>query len=82
MGQETDAKIETIIISVVNRLYSKEEQIGLDFEDLKALEIICKIAKEAKTHESPINLDSAFNTPDNLLELLRAAKGTPADGQE
>lgn len=77
MNQETDAKIDSIIISAVNRLYTKEASIGLDFDDLKCLEILYKIKKEANpTSTDPVSIPS---TPDNLIELLRAVKGTPSD---
>ena len=75
MNNETNAKIETIIHSVVARLYSKEESLGLDYEDLKCLEIIFKISKEAtdNTSKSPI---TSVSLPHNLIDLLRAAKGS------
>lgn len=80
MSPETDSKIEIIIISVINRLFSKEENIGLDIEDLKALEIICKISKDAKVNTSSTPL-STLETPDNLMDLLRAARGQPDDNR-
>ena len=76
MSPETDSKIEIIIISVINRLFAKEEHIGLDIEDLKALEIICKISKDAKIH-TPLTPISPPDTPENLIDLLRAARGEP-----
>lgn len=80
MNQETDAKIDSIIISAVNRLYEKEANRGLDFDDLKCLEILYKIKKEAKTTSTiPV---SSPSTPDNLIELLRAVKGNPGDVRE
>jgi ATP-dependent helicase/DNAse subunit B len=79
MNTETDAKLETIIHSVVNRLYQKEQSLGLDFEDLKCLEIIYKISQQAldSTSQSPLSSPSAL--PHNLIDLLRAAKGSPND---
>lgn len=78
MNIETDAKLETIIHSVVNRLYDKEQTLGLDIEDLKCLEIIYKISQQAldSTSKSPI---TAQAVPHNLIDLLRAVKGTPPD---
>lgn len=76
MSPETDSKIEIIIISVINRLFSKEEHIGLDIEDLKALEIICKISKDAKI-QTPLIPVNTLETPENLIDLLRAARGEP-----
>jgi len=78
MNQETNAKLETIIHSVVNRFYKKEETLGLDYDDLKCLEIIFKISQVAldNTSSSPL---SAPNLPYNLIDLLRAAKGSPDD---
>ena len=78
MNAETDAKLETIIICVINRLYQKEETLGLNLEDLRALEIIFKISKEAKNSISHIPLSSS-EMPANLMELLRAVKGIPSD---
>lgn len=74
MNKETDDKIETIIISAVNRLYSKESTLGLDYEDLRCLEIIFKIKKEAisTTNQSSI---SSPEIPYNLIDLLRSVKG-------
>lgn len=80
MNQETDSKIEIIIISVINRLFSKEENIGLDIEDLKALEIICKISKDAKVNTSSLPI-STPETPENLIDLLRAARGESNDNR-
>lgn len=83
MNSESSDKLETIILSVINRLYSKEENVGLDLDDLRALEIIYKIAKESKgkTPESPL---VSGQVPPNLIDLLRAVKGTTSDdnGQE
>lgn len=76
---EIDDKIEAIIISVANRLYQKEERIGLDYEDLRCLDILYSIRKETKDSTSNSPIVSA-GVPDNLMELLRAARGTPADG--
>jgi len=80
MTQEADDKIETILLSCINRLYEKESTVGLDFEDLRCLEILHKIKKDGRTSTSdtPINLEK----PANLLELLRAAKGSPPDGDQ
>lgn len=75
MNAETDAKLETIIICVINRLYAKEEAQGLDLEDLRALEIIFKIAKESRNNTPNLPLSST-EMPPNLIELLRAVKGT------
>lgn len=77
MNQETDSKIDSIIISAVNRLYDKEANRGLDYDDLKCLEILYKIKKEANTTSvSPV---SSTSVPDNLIDLLRAVKGRPGD---
>lgn len=77
MNQETDAKIDSIIISAVNRLYDKEATRGLDYDDLKCLEILYKIKKEANTTSTaPVSAPSA---PDNLIDLLRAVRGNPGD---
>jgi len=75
MNAESDAKLEIIIIHVIERLYLKEEQLGLDLEDLRALEIIFKIAKESRNNTSNLPLSST-EMPPNLIELLRAVKGT------
>lgn len=80
MNQELDNKIETILLSCVNRLYEKEANIGLDLEDLRALEILYKIAKEGKqsTSDSPISVTA----PVNISELLRIAKGIPSNDNQ
>jgi len=78
MNAETDAKLETIIICVINRLYTKEETLGLDLEDLRALEIIFKIAKESKNKTLNTSL-TANEMPSNLVELLRAVKGVTSN---
>lgn len=77
MTPEADAKIESILISAVNRLFTKEERMGLEYEDLRCLEIIHKIAKEAKAiaPTSTGIISSTSVTPENLLDMLRAAKG-------
>ena len=73
MNSETDDKIESIIISAVTRLYDKEANRGLDYEDLRCLEILYKIKKEGKNpSSSPL---SAPVRPENLIDLLRAVKG-------
>lgn len=74
MNTETNAKLETIIHSVVARLYNKEQTMGLDIEDLKCLEIIYKISKDAldSTSKSPLELPGV---PHNLIDLLRSVKG-------
>lgn len=74
MTSETDDKIDTILISCINRLYNKEANVGLDFDDLKCLEILYKIKKEAKLI-NPAPIPSDPTAPDNILELLRAVKG-------
>jgi len=81
MNTETDAKLETIIHSVVNRLYAKEQTLGLDIEDLKCLEIIFKISQQAidTTSKSPLSVPSV---PHNLIDLLRSVKGAPPDGSD
>jgi hypothetical protein len=78
MNQESHDKLETIIMSHVNRLYEKEQNIGLDLEDLRCLEIIFKIAKESKNkvNDSPL---TTSNIPTNLIDLLRAVKGSSPD---
>lgn len=73
MNKETCDKLEIIICSAVNRLYSKEESIGLDLEDLRALEILHKISKDARnTSNSPLSIPAR---PENLIDLLRAVNG-------
>ena len=77
MNNETNDKIETIIISCVNRLFDKEANVGLDIDDLKILEILYKIGKDSKSSgASPITTP---NLPEDLIELLRTARGSPDD---
>lgn len=78
MNNETNDKIETIIISCVNRLFDKEANVGLDIDDLKILEILYKIGKDSKSSSSS-NPISAPNTPEDLIELLRTARGSSDD---
>lgn len=81
MNRETDDKIETIIISAVNRLYNKESTLGLDIEDLKCLEILYKIKKEAVSTTN----NSAVNSPEipyNLIDLLRSVKGSSSNDND
>lgn len=81
MNQETQDKIESIIISQVNTLYEKATARGLDIDDMRCLEILCKIKKEtASTSTKP--LAANIDVPDNLMELLRAVKGAPPDKLE
>lgn len=83
MTPEAEAKIDSILISAVNRLYTKEERLGLEFEDLRCLEIIYKIAKEAK-NSSPTSsgiIPSTSVTPANLLDMLKAARGVSGDSE-
>ena len=79
MNNESENKLEIIIIHVIERLYLKESNIGLDLEDLRALEIIYKIAKESKSKTPDFPLTSS-EMPPNLIELLRAVKGISSDG--
>jgi hypothetical protein len=78
MNQESHDKLEIIILSCIQRLYDKEQNIGLDLEDLRSLEIIFKIAKESKNkvNDSPLTVS---NIPTNLVDLLRAVKGSSPD---
>jgi hypothetical protein len=78
MNKETDLRLETIIHSVVARLYNKESTLGLDIEDLKCLEIIFKISKQATTSTNSSTIEGS-SVPYNLIDLLRAAKATPSD---
>jgi hypothetical protein len=78
MNKETNDKIETIIISAINRLYGKESTLGLDYEDLRCLEIIFKISQQATDNTSASPL-SAPNLPHNLIDLLRSVKGNLPD---
>lgn len=82
MTPESHAKLETILISCINRLYSKEEQVGLDLEDLRALDIIFKIAKDTMDGTSKSAVSSTTESPANLIDLLRAARGLSSDGQD
>jgi len=77
MNKESEDKLETIVLSVINRLYSKESSIGLDIEDLRCLEIIYKISKDARNTSS--SSLSAPVRPENLIDLLRAVRGISDD---
>lgn len=80
MTPEAEAKIEAILISATNRLYSKEERMGLEYEDLRCLEIIHKIAKEAKA-AAPTSIGSITPTsitPENLVEMLKLVRSGPS----
>lgn len=74
MSTEVDNKIETIIISVVNRLYKLEEAIGLNEDDLKALEIICKIKKDYNPTSQIDEKKDIDITPETVLELIKKAQ--------
>jgi len=78
MAQETDVKIESILISCISRLYDKEANCGLDYDDLRCLEILFKIksAANSSASSSPVSSPSA---PSDLIELLRAARGNPSN---
>lgn len=78
MNRETEDKIDSILIAEVNRLYEKASMRGLDIDDMRCLEILYKIKKEAKK-DLPVNPLSSPDVPDNLIDLLRAAKGSPSD---
>jgi len=81
MTSELNDKLETILHSAINRLYNKEATLGLDLEDLKALEILYKISKDTgTTSKSAIN--SPLDIPYNIIDLLRAAKGSPDDSSK
>ena len=79
MNTETNANLEIIIHSVVNRLYNKEQTIGLEYEDLRCLEIIFKISQQAIDNTSKSAV-SAPSVPTNLIDLLRSVRGAPSDG--
>lgn len=83
MTPETDAKIEAILISATNRLYTKEERVGLEYEDLRCLEIIHKIAKEAKA-AAPTSTKATGTaiTPENLVEMLKLVRSGPVGNSE
>ena len=74
MNNETQSKLETIVISCITRLYDKEASRGLDIDDLRCLEILFKIAKDSNSHSPDLPL-SLPETPENLIDLLRAVKG-------
>jgi len=80
MTEETKSKIETILISSVNRLYSKEESIGLEYEDFKVLEIIFKIVKDHSDTTSPISIQVPSSTED-IVELLKSVRGFTPRGE-
>jgi len=80
MTEETKSKIETILISSVNRLYSKEESIGLEYEDFKVLEIIFKIVKDHSDTTSPISTQAPSSTED-IVELLKSVRGFTPRGE-
>lgn len=74
MSNEIDIKLESIMISVVNKLFEKEANVGLDYEDLKALEIINKIYKDSNPVERYTADTKAETDPSILLELVKRAR--------
>jgi len=80
MDNQVQIKIESILLSAVEKLYNKEAAAGLDLEDFRILDIIYKISKESidTTSTSPL---SATKAPENLIDLLRAVRGTFDDRQ-
>lgn len=74
MSNEIDIKLESIMLSVVNKLYDKEATTGLDYEDLRCLEIINKIYKDA-IPVAPTDGDTKGETdPQLLIELVKRAR--------
>jgi hypothetical protein len=79
---ESDAKIESILISVVNRLYEKESHVGLDYEDLRCFEIVTKIKKDAVSSNNNLSDDVKPETdPDKLAELIRRSRALRNDNK-
>lgn len=80
MNPETTVKIESIVISAVTRLYDKEAKHGLDYEDLRCLEILSRLKKD---NEAPttgaISPKTTAITPENLIDLLRLVKSPPSE---
>lgn len=73
MNSELSDKLETILRSAINRLYNKESTLGLDLEDLRALEILYKISKDtSSTSTTPLGNQEV---PYNIIDLLRSVKG-------
>lgn len=75
-----ELKVETILLSAINRLYDKESKIGLDYDDLKAFEIITKITKDYSPGAVTAALKEIEMTPDNILELIKKAAQKPDVG--
>jgi hypothetical protein len=71
---EVDSKIETIIISEVNRLYKLAEHGGLELEDLKCFEILCKIKKDYNPSTDSDNKKNIELTPDVVRDLIKKAQ--------
>lgn len=78
MANEVDSKIETIIISAVNRLYELESHGGLNYDDLRCFEILCKIKKDYNPGATvPNAVTDKPITPADMLELIKLARQKP-----
>lgn len=73
-SSEIDSKIETILISEVNRLYKLAEHIGLELEDLKCFEILCKIRKDYNPTTPSDSKKDIELTPETIRELIKKAQ--------
>lgn len=78
-SSEVDNKIETIIISEVDRLYKLAEHGGLDLEDLKCFEILCKIKKDYNPSTPSDKKDNLELTPDVVRDLIKRAQKKKID---
>lgn len=72
MNSELSDKLETILRSAINRLYNKESTLGLDLEDLRALEILYKISKDTSSTSTTALTNQ--EVPYNIIDLLRSVK--------
>lgn len=83
MTNQIEIKIESILLSAIEKLYNKEAAAGLDYEDFRIIDIIYKINKEAKA-EAPTSIKAAGTaiTPENLVEMLKLVRSGPVGNSE
>jgi hypothetical protein len=74
MSNLLNDKIESILISAISKLYELEANIGLSYEDLRCLQILCEIKKDYSAGESDAKNTNVDINPDTILELMRKAK--------
>jgi hypothetical protein len=73
--------IESIIITEITRLFNRAaDPTGLSFEDVRKLEVYCKIYDSHK--ENDPKKKTAEGAKPNILEILKALKETKPNDEK